>query len=118
MAADDGHNALCQVFHSPGRSFFERDDFSSLMWCFPPTDMIGLVLKFWEAKHRAKVPFRMVILVPEATHAPWWHLLKKFKPLMRYRAHSDLFRELGPDGTWAKCPPVKVPHIVLQAPDV
>ena len=83
------------------RSFFEREDFSALTWCFPPKDMIGLLLKFWESKHRAKVTFRIVLLVPESTHAPWWHHLKHFKPLMRFRAQSDLFRELGPDGLWA-----------------
>ena len=44
MAADDGHNAMCRVFRCPGRSFFERADFSELTWCFPPRDMIGLVL--------------------------------------------------------------------------
>ena len=117
MAADDGHNAMRREFHSPGRSFFEREDFSVLTWCFPPKDMIGLVLKFWESKHRAKVPSRIVLLVPESPRAPWWHHLKYFKPLMRYRAQSDLFREFGPDGLWVKCPQARVPYLVLKAPD-
>ena len=76
MAADDGLNAMCREFHCPGHSFFERADFSELTWCFPPRDMIGLVSKFWESKHRAKVPMRLVLLIPESTHAPLWHHFK------------------------------------------
>jgi hypothetical protein len=115
MAADDGHNALCTEFCCPSLSFFERPVDGKLIWCFPPTELIPLLLKFLDAKRRARESIRIVILVPEKPQAPWFQFLQHYHRVARYRQGSDLFRVRGNGGEWAKLPATRSPFLVLQS---
>ena len=118
LAADDGHNTQCPHWHSPSFSFFERPIDASLIWCFPPTDLLPLVLTFLDTKRRAQQVMRIVLLVPESPKALWFHLVQRFKRVARFRAGSDLSRIRAANGEWTKLPPSKVPYVVLKSTSV
>ena len=115
FAADDGHNALLADYCSPSHSWFEHFEPQVLTWLFPPLDMVGLVLDFLDAQRRMQIKFDVIILLPERTRAPWFRHLAHYKRLARYRAHSDLFRALSPQGEWAKVAPGNDPWVVVRS---
>ena len=114
FANDDGSNALCEQYHSPSSCFFEnwRPEFTTR--CFPPRDMVHMLLKFLDEKMRARVLFKVLILLPEQTTAPWFRHLQKYQRVARFRAGSDLFRQLDDSGAWQKCPATKSAYTVLM----
>ena len=75
--------------------------------------MIQMLLRFLDEKMKAQVNFKILILLPEATSAPWFRFLKNYQRVARFRAGSDLFRQLDSSGEWRKCPATKVAYIVI-----
>ena len=118
MAADDGHNSQLPRFCCPSWPFFEANLEEDIAWVFPPNELIGPVLKFLHLRHRARQPVRVVLLVPERSHAPWLFMLARYQRAFRYVSGSDLFREQCSDGSWRKLPAVKEPWLVVASPEV
>ena len=116
FACDDGSNALCEPFPSPSACCFEHWRPDATYWCFPPKDMIQMLLKFLDDKMRAQLTFRVLLLLPEQTSAPWFRFLRRYRRIVRYRAGSDLFRFLNDVGAWRKCPTTKSAYIVVCYP--
>ena len=114
MTADDGHNTLLERKWNPSQSVFEQDLDGPLVWLFPPSDMIGLLLNFISDKQKLGVKVSVRLLLPEDTKAPWFRFCKAFKRLARFRKGSDLFRNFDGE-VWRKSPPTPVPYVVLQS---
>ena len=87
-------------------------------WCFPPLDLLPLVLRFLDARRKAQQLYRIVVLVPETPKAPWFHLLQHYSRIAGFRVGSDLFRVRGTTGDWAKLPSSRVPYVVIKSGSV
>ena len=92
MAADDGHNALVSCYCSPSNPLFEEDLRDKVWWIFPPSDLIGITLKFLVSSLKEKIPFICCVLLPEHSSAPWYKYLVHFTPVKRFSPGADLFR--------------------------
>ena len=64
-AAEDGHNALADLYFHPSCSLFEQEVSPKLKWVFPPDDLIDLVVTFLYNLIRTRTPLRVALLVPE-----------------------------------------------------
>ena len=115
MAADDGRNAQLPVYRSPSKSIFEYDFGDAAVWCFPPEELIGTLLKLLHGLRRARQPHFVVLCIPERPQAAWFHYLRFYKRLFRYVKGSDLFRERNEAGQWKKLPPIREPWLVLSS---
>ena len=115
MAADDGHNAQLPTYRCPSNSIFEYDFGDAAVWCFPPAELIGPLLKFLHGLRRARRHHHVVLCVPERTHAGWFHYLRFYRRLFRYVAGSDLFRERNSAGLWKRLPPTREAWLILSS---
>ena len=86
------------------------------MWVFPPDDMIDLTVTYLYNQLRARVPLKVVLLVPERSRsAPWFWRLKAFERVCNFRTGSSLFVERNALGQWTRLPPVREPSVVLKS---
>ena len=98
MVADDGHNALVSTFCTPSTPFFELSLSGHRAWIFPPSELVGLVLKFVLNVSRIVMHFSCCTLLPERASAYWFRYLQHFRRVERYAVGSDLFRLQGGSG--------------------
>ena len=76
--------------------------------------MIHLLFKFLEQKICAQIKFKVLILVPEHTRAPWFRFLKNYERVAPFRTGSDLFCLCSSAGEWVKAPATKEAWVVLK----
>ena len=92
MCAEDGHNKLCDQYCTPSFPLWEADLLNQRTWVFPPSDLIGITLKFLhDFRKRQGKPF-LCILVPERPKAYWFKYCAGYARVCRWAKGSDLFR--------------------------
>jgi hypothetical protein len=82
-AADDGHNALCDNFCSPSRSFLDADLQNNHVWLNAPFDILQeCVCHYWQQKQLYPDKLSACIVVPSAAiHGSLGPVLRKMKLL-------------------------------------
>ena len=89
MVADDGHNALVSDFCSPSNPLYEANLSGHVVWVFPPTELIGITLKFLINRHKSSPDFKCCLLVPDNSRAHWFRLLEYCRPVITFNSGAD-----------------------------
>jgi hypothetical protein len=103
FASDDGSNALCQRYCSPGKSFFDVKTLAGeTVWINAPFNKLGAALRHYLAlKVQSPQSTGGCFLVPRWPHAPpaWGTLLQGMQRLASFPAGYPLFEMISKDAT-------------------
>ena len=94
--------------------FFSRWISKDIGWVFPPLELIGLVLKFLLDQLKLHQDCGCFELVLERPLAIWYKFLTKFRPVHRFEAGTDMFRERR-ETVSVRCAKVKEPWRVIAS---